>query len=322
MHSPLRKLNRQIFTKSIKCFWPLLSILIISAAACAPAEPAFSGTIVDDLGRPLNIEEIPQRIISLAPSNTEVLFALGLGDKVVGVTEFCNYPPEALEMEKIGGFTTPDIEKIIALQPDLILAGSIHAAEVIPALENIGLTVFALAPENLDGILEDIRMVGKITGEEDEASKLVAQMETRIEAITDKTNNLENRPMVFYITWHDPLWSVGSGVTIQELIEKAGGVNIFQDITGHKMVNLEEVIARNPEIIIACTGHGEAKDEPFKWAKKEPRLMVTEANKNNTIYQIDTDLVGRDGPRIVDALEWLAYFIHPEIFPEPGETAA
>jgi len=321
MHSPLRKLNRQIFTKGTTCLLPLLSIALV-AVACAPAEPVIPGTTVDDLGRPLNIEEIPQRIISLAPSNSEILFALGLGDKVVGVTEFCNYPPEVLETEKIGGFTTPDIEKIIALQPDLILAGSIHAAEVIPALEERGLTVFALAPENLDGILEDIRMVGKITGREEEASELVSQMETRIKAITDKTSNLKNRPRVFYITWHDPLWSVGSGPTIDELIENAGGVNIFQDITGHKMVNLEEVIARNPEVIIACTGHGEAEGKPFEWAEKEPWLEGTEARKNNRVYQIDADLVSRDGPRIVDALEWLAYFIHPDIFPEPGETAA
>jgi len=294
----------------------LLGIVLI-LAACTPVESASPGAVVDDLGRSVNIEEIPQRIISLVPSNTEILFALGLGEELVGVTEFCNYPPEARGMEKVGGFSTPDIEKIIASQPDLILAGSIHAKEAIPALEERGLTVFALAPQSLAGILEDIRLVGKITGEEDEASKLVAQMETRIKAITDKTQNLEEGARVFYITWHEPLWSVGSGTTIHELIEKAGGVNIFQDVTGHKMVNLEEVIARNPEIIIACTGHGEAKGKPFEWAKEETRLRVTEACKNNRIYQIDADLVSRDGPRIVDALEWFAYFIHPEIFGKP-----
>ena len=298
-------------------FFALLGIVLI-LAACTPAEPVSSGAIVDDLGRSVNIKEIPQRIISLVPSNTEILFALGLGDKVVGVTEFCNYPAEVLDKEKVGGFSTPDIEKIIALQPDLILAGSIHAKEVIPALEERGLAVFALVSQSLDGILEDIRMVGKITGEEDEASKLVAQMETRIKAITDKTQNLEGRARVFYITWHEPLWSLGSGVTTQELIEKAGGVNIFQDIIGHKMVNLEEVIARNPEVIIACTGHGEAKGKPFEWAKEEPRLGVTEARKNNRVYQIDADLISRDGPRIVDALDWFAYFVHPEIFGRPS----
>jgi iron complex transport system substrate-binding protein len=274
--------------------------------------------MVDDLGRPVDIEEIPQRIISLAPSNTEILFALGLEDKVVGVTEHCNYPPEALDKEKIGGFSTPDIEKIIAVQPDLIFAADIHQKEVIPALEEMGLTVFALAPEDLDGILKDIQMVGKITGKEEEASELLNRMGNRIKAITDKTTSLQERPRVFYITWHDPLWTSGSGTFIDELIEKAGGVNIFQDVTEHKAVDIELVIARNPEIIIACTGHGEAEGKPFEWAKNEPRLQATEAIKNKRLYQINADLVSRSGPRIVDALEWFAYFIHPEIFSEPG----
>jgi len=297
-------------------FCLLLSIVLI-LVACAPVGPIASGDMVDDLGRSVNIEKVPQRIISLAPSNTEILFALGLGDRVVGVTEYCNYPPEAQDKEKIGGFSTPDIEKIIDLHPDLILAGSIHAKEVIPALAEQGLTVFALEPENLDGILEDIRIVGEITGRRKEASVLVAQVESRTKAITDKTQGLKERPKVFYITWHEPLWSVGSGTIIHELIEKAGGENIFQDIGGHKVVDLERVILRNPEVIIACTGHGEAADKPFMWATGEPRLRVVEARKNNRVYQIDADLVSRAGPRVVDALEWFGYFIHPEFFGKP-----
>ena len=301
-----------------KSFLSLLVAISIFAVACPSTTPPQSGALVDDLGRSVDIEGIPQRIISLAPSNTEILFALGLGDKVVGVTEYCNYPAEALDKEKVGGFSTPDIEKIIALQPDLILAADIHAKETIPALEERGLVVFALAPKNLDGILEDIQMVGKITAKEEEASKLVTQMVSRIKAITDVTKDLDEKPRVFYITWHDPLWSAGSETHHQELIEKAGGENIFQDITGYKTVDLETAIVRNPEVIIACTGHGEAKDKPFEWAKEESRLSVTAARKNNRIYQIDSDMVSRTGPRIVDALEWLAYFIHPEIFGEPA----
>jgi iron complex transport system substrate-binding protein len=298
----------------------VLLLALLFSVACSTATPTPAGVIVDDLGRSVNIEKIPQGIISLAPSNTEILFALGLEDKVVGVTEYCNYPAEALDKEKIGGYSTPDIERIIALQPDLVLASSIHAKEFIPALEERGLTVFALAPENLDGILEDIQMVGEITGKGKEASKLVTQMEDRIEAITNKTGELQEKPRVFFITWHDPLWSVGSGTIIQELIEKAGGVNIFQDITGHGTVDLEEVVFRNPEVIIACTGHGEAEGKPFEWAKSdESRLQVTEAVKNNRIYQVDADLVNRAGPRIVDALEWFAYFTHPEVFDKPKE---
>lgn len=294
----------------------LLGIVLI-LAACTPVEPIASGDMVDDLGRSVNIEKVPQRIISLAPSNTEILFALGLVDRVVGVMEQCNYPPEVSEKESVGGYATPDIEKIIALQPDLILASSIHEKEIIPALAEQGLIVFALEPENLDGILEDIRIVGEITGRGKEASVLVAQVESRIKAITDKTRELEERPKVFYITWHEPLWSVGSGTIIHELIEKAGGENIFQDIAGHKVVDLERVILRNPEVIIACTGHGEAKNKLYEWAKEEPRLMITEAYKNDRIYQVDADLVSRAGPRVVDALEWFGYFIHPEFFCKP-----
>ncbi len=291
----------------------LLSIALI-LTACNPNNPTPTGGVVDDLGRLVSIKGIPQRIISLSPSNTEILFALGLGEKVVGVTEYCNYPPEALDKEKVGGYSTPDIEKIIALQPDLIVADDIHKEETIPALEDKGLTVFALMPGNLDGVLADIQMVGKITDKEKEAFELTTQMESRIEAITDKTENLQERPRVFYITWHDPLWTSGSGTFIHELIEKAGGVNIFQDVTGHKAVDIELVLARNPEVILACIGHGEAEDEPFNWAESEPRLSATEARKNNRVYQIDADIVSRTGPRIVQALEELAQFIHPEIF--------
>ena len=313
----MKKLGKQVFARGTSWFLVLLSIALI-LAACSPNNPTPTGGVVDDLGRLVNVEKIPQRIISLAPSNTEILFALGLGEKVVGVTEHCNYPPEALDKEKIGGFSTPDIEKIIALQPDLILAADIHKKEVISALEERGLTVFALAPENLDGILQDIQMVGKITGREEEASELVNQMENRIKAITDKSKSLQERTRVFYVTRHDPLWTSGSGTFINELIEKAGGVNIFQDVTEHKVVDIELVIARSPEIIIACTGHGEAEGKPFEWAKSEPRLQVTEARKNKKIHQVDADLVSRSGPRIVDALECFAYFIHPETFREPG----
>jgi len=309
--------HRQIVAKVAKCLLVLLCIAVTFLVACSPANPTPAGAVVDDLGRAVNIEKIPQRIISLSPSNTEILFALGLGEKVVGVTEFCDYPLKAKDKEKIGGFSTPDIEKIIALEPDLILAGSIHDREIIPALEERGFTIFALAPKNLDEILEDIRIVGEITGKAEEAFELVAQMESRIGEVTDKTKELE-KPTVFYITWHDPLWSVGSGTIINELIEKAGGINIFQDITGHKVVGIETLIVRNPEVIIACTGHGEAEGEPFEWAKEESRLRVTEARKDNRVYQIDADLVSRQGPRMVEALEEFALFIHPEIFNKKG----
>ncbi len=258
----------------------------------------------------------PQKIVSLAPSNTEILFALGLGDKVVGVTDFDDYPPEATTKAKIGGFSTVNLEKVIALSPDLILAADIHKKTVTPELEKRGLRVITLAPKNLDDLLTSIALVGAITGAEKKSSELVTKMRERIASVTSKVSSLSGnqKPGVFYVTFHDPLWTVGSGTIISELIEKAGGRNIFADIEGNKTVNLESVIERNPRVILAGSGHGTGADAPVKWSQTEERLRDVDARKNNSVYAIDANLVNRAGPRIVDGLELMAKYIHPEIF--------
>jgi iron complex transport system substrate-binding protein len=270
------------------------------------------------LGRAVKLDKIPQRIISLAPSNTEILFALGLAERVVAVTDYCNYPPEAKDKPSIGGFSTPNIEKVVALSPDLVLATSIHQKQVIPNLEQRGITVFALAPKTLDEVLEAITLAGKITGEEKEASKLVARMQTRIKAVTDKTSSLPEvqNPKVLYITWHDPLKTAGAETLHDELIRKAGGTNVARNLTGYAGITLEAVIDANPEVMIAGVGMGTGADAPLQFALTEPRLRNTDARLHNRIYAIDVDLAGRAGPRIVDALEQFAHYIHPELFKE------
>jgi iron complex transport system substrate-binding protein len=294
----------------------VLSLLVGLVGGCQP-QPA-GGAFTDDLGREINIDYIPQRIISLSPSNTEILFALGLGDRVVGVTEYCNYPEEAQTKPKVGGFSTVDIEKIVALEPDLILAGNIHAAKIIPRLEQLGLTVVALAPKTLERVLANISLVGEINGQTDEANHLVSSLEKRIKAITDQTDLLseKQRPKVFYLTWHDPLLAAGSGTLHDHLIDRAGGVNIAHDLTGYADISLEAVVEANPEVIIAGVGMGTGEDLPFQFVQTEPRLQETEARQHNRVYPIDVDLVGRPGPRVVDALEEFAKFIHPELFEE------
>ena len=292
----------------------LMVALLLSATACLP-EP-LPGTFVDDLGRTVNIEKVPQRIISLAPSNTEILFALGLEGKLVGVTEFCNYPEAAKAKPKIGGFATVDIERVVSLEPDLVLATSIHEGTVIPALEEVGLTVLALAPKTLDRVLANITLVGEITGKSQEATRLVTSLEERIKTVTDKTRAMAERPRILYLTWHDPLWTTGLGTLQDDLINKAGGENIAHDLTGHKTIDLETVIHRNPQVIVVNSGHGEAKDLPFYYVKNEPRLAVTEAVMAGRVYQIDADIIDRPTPRMVDGLEQLAKFIHPELFGE------
>jgi len=272
--------------------------------------------ITDQLGRTVKLDRIPQRIISLAPSNTEILFALGLGDKVVGVSDYCNYPSEVQEKPSIGGFSTPNIEEVVALSPDLILATSIHEKRIIPQLEEKGMTVFALTPKTLDEVLEAITLAGEITGKEERASGLVAQMRNRIKAVTDKTDSLsqEQRLRVFYLTWHDPLMTCGAGTHHDELIRLAGGTNIARELTGYADISLEAVIQANPEVIIAGVGMGTGKDLSFQYVRTESRLRNVDARINHRVYSINIDLVGRPGPRIIDALEKFAQFIHPELF--------
>jgi len=294
-------------------------VLLSLFAACAPpAEEVVSSPIevTDQLGRVVKLEEVPERIISIASGNTEILFALGLGDRVVAVTDYCNYPPEAKQKPSIGGFSTPNIEEVVALEPDLILAASIHKGEVIPALEGKGLTVFALDPKTLGEILEAIALVGEITGKGEESSQLVTEMSNRIKAVTDKTDGLPEaqRPRVFYLTWHKPLRTAGGDTWHEELIAKAGGINIARDLTGYAMISLEAVIAANPQVIIAGVGMGSGEDLTFQYVKAEPRLRNVDARINHRVYSMEVDLAGRPGPRIVTALEKLAEFTHPELF--------
>jgi iron complex transport system substrate-binding protein len=307
----MKRSCKQIFARGINWFLVLLSLALVLTACTTPSEQAPTQYVFDDLGRLVAINGTPQRIASLAPSNTEILFALGLGDKVVGVTDWCDYPPEALEKEKVGGYDTPDIEKIVALNPDLILVGYGNPIEVVYTLAGLGLTVFGIKTTDLDDLLNDIRRVGEITDKEIEAQALTSEMASKIEAISDATSELEQRPRVFYIVWHDPLWTAGSGTFIHELIEKAGGVNICQNITGYTTIELEYVLASNPEIIIASKWS-------YDWAMNETGpLASTNASQTGRIYTLDDDLVQRPGPRLVKGLEWFAHFIHPEIFEVP-----
>jgi iron complex transport system substrate-binding protein len=303
------------------CLFVLLSLVLLVSLSCSSPKTGETRSpieITDQLGRVVKLDKIPQRIISLAPSNTEILFALGLVERVVAVTDYDNYPPEAKQKPTIGGFSTPNIEKVVALSPDLVLATSIHQKQVIPNLEQRGITVFALAPKTLDEVLEAITLVGKITGEEKAASKLVAEMRTKIRAVTDKTSNLPEaqKPRVFYITWHDPLMTAGAGTLQDELIQKAGGTNVAQNLAGYAGISLEAIVEANPEVMIAGVGMGTGADAPLQFAMTEPRLRNTDARLHNRVYAIDTDLTGRAGPRIVDALEQFAQYIHPELFKE------
>ena len=282
--------------------------------------------VVDQAGRTVTLKTAdPPKIISLSPSNTEILFALGLGDRVVGVTQWCNYPDAALDIPKIGGFSETDIdisiEQIVAIDPDLILATETHLTEVVPKLEEFlpetAIIVLLTQTESFDVVFEAINLVGKCTGTEVIASQLVADMSSRIKTITDITSNLTaaERPGVFYIVWNDPIFAIGGGTLGNTLIEAAGGTNIFQDTTGSFITDLETIIDRNPEVILGSSMLGAGGDLPYQFALTDERLSGVDARLNNRVYGINDDIFGRPGPRLVEALEELAALLHPELFP-------
>ena len=300
-----------------------ISVSLIVATGCAGGEPETVTktttvtetiteiTITDDLGREVTIERTPSKIVSLAPSNTEILYALGLEDKLVGVTEYCNYPEDALSKEKVGGYGDVDIEKIVVINPDLILAEDLHKHEVIPALERLGFTVIALVPHNFQEVMDSIRLIGRVTGVEEKALQIVDDMSKKIKAITDETDkiNQEEKPKVLYVIWHEPIMSVGSDTRIHELIEKAGGINIAAVAgEGYPTLTLEEIINTNPQVIMVND------DISLQFILNESRLAVVDAFINGQIYGINADLTNRPTPRIVEALELMAKMIHPEIF--------
>ena len=300
------------------CFLVLASLSLFVVSACGASAPAKTGasSVTDQLGRTVKLDGIPQRIVSLAPSNTEILYALGLGDRVVAVTSYDNYPPEVKQKPNIGGFSDPNLEKIVSLSPDLVVAAPIHEKQVIPELEAKGITVLALAPKTLDDVMSAITLVGQVTGTGSKAAGVVSGMQMRIKAVTDKTDKLAagQKPKVLYIVWHDPLMASGLQTFHDELIKKAGGVNMITDATGYPSISLETVVKDNPDVILAGIGMGRGQDAPLKFAQSESSLRLVSARVNNRIYGVDSDLSGRAGPRIVDVLEEFARLIHPELF--------
>ncbi|RZN39005.1 MAG: cobalamin-binding protein [Methanophagales archaeon ANME-1-THS] len=299
----------------------IATLTIVLSAIAFSSVPVGAGTltITDDFGRTVTIHGVPERIISLSPTNTEILFAIGAGDRVVGVTEYCNYPEEAKEREKIGGVTTVSIEKVVSLQPDLVLGDELNGKETFERLEELGITIVGLNPENISEILDDIMLVGRITGEEKNASSLVKAMNRRIEEIKNKTSDVK-RPKVAHITWHDPIWVAGSGTVQDEMIEIAGGENAFSDIKDWGTVSLEKFIDRNPEVIIVSVGHGVAEMAPYEYILNEERLKVVDAVKNERVYTINADIASRAGPRIVDATETVHGYLSEFRTPMPSAT--
>jgi iron complex transport system substrate-binding protein len=294
-------------------------ILTEAPATQAPTEPAVASTltVTDGLGREVKLDGPAQRIVSLAPSNTEILFAIGAGDQVVGRDEFADYPEEAKSIESIGGsFGEYNAEAIVALKPDLVMAAEIHPPELVKQLEDLGLTVYYLKnPLTLEEMYGNLEIVGQLTGHD--VTALVDSLRARVAAVDEKLAPISSRPTVFYeIDASDPSkpYTYGPGTFGDLLITRAGGANLatVAGITDpYPQVSLEQIVATNPNLIVLGDSNFGTTAEAVK---TRAGWDVLDAVKNDQIFPFDDNLVSRPGPRLVGGLEQLAKLLHPDLF--------
>ncbi|MFX1392558.1 MAG: ABC transporter substrate-binding protein [Promethearchaeota archaeon] len=272
-----------------------------------------SGTkiFVDSLGREVEVPQRPERIISMAPVITETLYAIGVDDRVVGVTDYCNYPEEAKNKPSIGGFSTPNLEIVVSLEPDLVISSRNDQA-VIESLENYDIAIVVLLVNTLEDAIERIEDVGYLVDEEITADKISDTMETKMNVITSKTNALpdDQRLKCYFEVWSTPKVA-GKYSFLHDMMERAGGINIFGDIKSEwASVTHESVIEKNPEVIfITAMGRDNYQED----IGARPGYNNIDAIINDRIYVCDDDKFTRAGPRIIDALEEMTLYLHPTL---------
>jgi len=263
--------------------------------------------ITDSYNREVIIENEPMRVISVAPSITETIFALGAGDKLVGRTDYCNYPQEVNNIESIGSLRQPSIEKIIDLKPDLVIASTHFKEDVLKSLEEAGVKVVVFyGEESFEGVYEVIQKVGTVLNKKDRAEDLISNMKNRAEKVISRVEKLEKKE-VYYVVFFGEQGDFTSGgdTFIGHLIEMSGGKNAASDVEGWKY-SLERLIEKDPDIVI-CSMYDNTK-EKLREANGYKDLTAV---KEGRLYEIDDDLLELQGPRLVDGLEALAEIIHP-----------
>jgi len=295
----------------------VLGVLIL----CGCGENRESGgdapftVVADQLGREVAVSQRPERIISLSPGNTEIAFALGLEERIAGVTDYCNFPAQVEGKARVGGFSDPSLEVILELEADLVLAGTMHE-ELIPQLEALAVPVLVLSPESIDDVYAALMLVAEVTGNLEEGETLVADLKHRVSLVRSRLESLaeDEKVPVYFEVYSDPLMSTGGDTLINEIISLAGGRNIFADLAEpYPKVSAEVVVERQPQVIFFPDFHGSA-DLMVEQMKQRPGWERIPALLENRAYAISDDAFSRPGPRVVDAIEEAAKIFYPELF--------
>jgi iron complex transport system substrate-binding protein len=327
MQERVKKMN----TKYVIATVAIIAVVVVAAFVFVYYQGGTSATqlealhnLVDDTNYVTSMDALPNKIVSLAPSATEIVFALGLDEKVVAVSDYCDYPYNfsawiaAGNMTSIGDFSNPNMEVIASLAPDLIIATGGVQAETVDTLRALNYKVIVLNPSSISGVLKNIELVGNATGKIDEAKTLIASLNSRIDAVANTVAGAVSTPKVYYEVYYETTsaWTIGSLSYQNELIEKAGGTNLFGDQQkDYYQYQVEALIARNPDVIVLpASGMGTGSLQSLDAVKARPGWDTTNAVKNDRLYQIDSNIIERSGPRVADAIEQLAEFFHPELF--------
>lgn len=303
----------------------LLCLLALSAAA-AHAQASQSGTpsaavtFTDARGVVVSLPAKARRVVSLSPAITEILFAAGAGQAVVGVTTYCNYPLAAVSIAKIGGFSasTVSIETVLSLRPDLVLGDLAAHRQLAVEFERAGLRFAALESTDFQSVYAALDLVGRVAGDGGTASALVASMKARVEKIRARTSAIpaDSRPVVFWETWDEPLMSAGPRTFTGQIIEAAGGRNCYADSTADwPVIGFETLLARDPDWIMSSESHGDAVT--LERLARRPGWASLKAVKEKRVALLDADIVSRAGPRFVEALELMSRTLYPELYRQP-----
>jgi len=296
----------------------LLLCCALSTFSCANRTPVSSSepiaatrAFVDDEGRTIALPERINRVVSLAPNLTEIVFALGAGDRLVGNTTYCDYPVEAKSVTKVGDTLHPSIERIIALKPEVVLVSTASQLEAFTRqLDNHQIAVYVTNPKTLDEVFRSMKNLGELLGEQSRADSVITELQSRAEKVETATK--QAKPLrVFYQVSGEPLYTIGRDAYLTDLVRRAGGVSVTADVaSGFPRYSDEAALAAQPEAIILPTGGsmGSANTTVALSLKNSP------AARNNRVYKINGDLLSRPGPRLLDGLEEMARALHPEVF--------
>ena len=302
-------MKKTIFMIFVSCF-------ILFAVSTAVLAEDFPIRYTDDLGREIVIEKEVQRIISLAPAITEILYALGLEDKLVAVSSACDYPEAALNKEDVGRIDEPNIEKIIFLEPDLVIAESVSKIEILNRLTELGIKNIGFKPGSINDTIDMIKDISYLSSAQSAGTELTIEMEKEHQnlknLVAKKLENNERR-RVFYEIWSDPLYTAGRGTFIDSLIHAAGGYNVGREAQGSwPTYNMESLIAADPEVYISSQ-HSSLQNLTIEKLKEKKVLREISAFKNDRLYLVNQDLVNRPSPRIIEGYKELIKAIFPEL---------